>query len=145
VDILTGVDLSDDFIISTLSSLEINMDKTDDSSWTCTPPSFRPDLEREIDLIEELCRLYGYDQIPANFHYEGLYDLGDIDPEDGISRITNVLSGLGFHQCYVNSLTDDQTSSLMGNNAIPMKNPLSSTMSHFTHFIISGIIANIES
>ena len=140
VDILTGVDLSDDFIISTLSSLEINMDKTDDSSWTCTPPSFRPDLEREIDLIEELCRLYGYDQIPANFHYEGLYDLGDIDPEDGISRITNVLSGLGFHQCYVNSLTDDQTSSLMGNNAIPMKNPLSSTMSHLRTSLYPGLL-----
>ncbi|MFQ6678673.1 MAG: phenylalanine--tRNA ligase subunit beta [Fidelibacterota bacterium] len=144
IDILTGVDLSDHFIEKTLSSLEINVDKTSNSSWTCTPSLFRPDLEREIDLIEELCRVFGYDQIPASFHYEGLYDLGDIDPEDKITKISNSLSGLGFNQCYLNSLTDEKTSCLMEEISIPMKNPLSSAMSHLRTSLFPGLLQTLN-
>ncbi|MCH7613319.1 MAG: phenylalanine--tRNA ligase subunit beta [Candidatus Marinimicrobia bacterium] len=144
VDILAGVDLSDDFIQNTLSSLEIVVDNNRNGTWTCTPPSFRPDLEREVDLIEELCRMYGYDHIPASFHYEGLYDSNDIDPEDGITRITTVFSGLGFNQCYLNSLTDEKTSNLMGNNAIVMKNPLSSAMSHLRTSLFPGLLQTLN-
>ncbi len=144
VDILAGVDLSDEFIKDTLSSLEIVIDETGTGTWTCMPPSFRPDLEREVDLIEELCRMVGYDHIPASFHYEGLYDPGDIDPEDGITRIATVLSGLGFNQCYLNSLTDEKTSNLMGTNAIPMKNPLSSAMSHLRTSLFPGLLQTLN-
>ncbi len=144
VDILAGVDLSDDFIKDTLSSLEIVVDESGVGTWTCKQPPFRPDLEREVDLIEELCRMVGYDHIPASFHYKGLYDPGDIDPEDGITNITAVLSGLGFNQCYLNSLTDEKTSNLMGNNAIPMKNPLSSAMSHLRTSLFPGLLQTLN-
>jgi len=144
VDILAGVDLTDDFIQDTLSSLEIVTNNEENGIWTCMPPSFRPDLEREVDLIEELCRVYGYDNIKASFHYEGLYDLHDIDPEDSISKIVNVFSGLGFNQCYINSLTDEKTSDLIGKNAVAMKNPLSNSMSHLRPSLIPGLLQTLN-
>ena len=107
IDILSGCELSDTFVTDTLSNLDIEVKKDGSNKWTCIPPSFRPDLEREVDLIEECCRVYGYDKIHSSFHYGGLYDLAEVDPEDVLSLISNTMSGLGFRQCYLNSLTDE--------------------------------------
>jgi len=63
IDILSGCELSDSFVNATLSNLELDIKKDGKNKWICTPPSFRPDLEREVDLIEECCRVYGYDKI----------------------------------------------------------------------------------
>ncbi len=140
IDILSGCDLSDKFVKNTLSSFGIDVKKDGKNKWICTPPSFRPDLEREVDLIEECCRLYGYDKIHSSFHYGGLYDLAEVDPEDVLSTLALSLSGLGFRQCYFNSLTDKNTAGLLGDNAVTMKNPLSSTMSHLRTSLFPGLL-----
>ncbi len=48
-----------------LKNLELDVQEEDEVSFVVTPPSFRGDLEREIDLVEEVARLHGYDRIPA--------------------------------------------------------------------------------
>ena len=144
IDILSGCELSDSFVNATLSNLELDIKKDGKNKWICTPPSFRPDLEREVDLIEECCRVYGYDKIHSNFHYAGLYDLAEVDPEDVLSKIVIAMSGLGFRQCYLNSLTDENTAGLLGNNAIPMQNPLSSAMSHLRTSLYPGLLQTVN-
>jgi len=144
IDILSGFVLSDTFITDTLSKLEIDIKKDGKNKWTCIPPSFRPDLEREVDLIEECCRVYGYDKIHSSFHYGGLYDLAEVDPEDVLSVIANTMSGLGFRQCYLNSLTDEKTSGLMGNDSVAMKNPLSATLSHLRTSLFPGLLETVN-
>lgn len=47
------------------TNLELDIREEDETTWAVTPPTFRGDLEREIDLVEEVARLHGYDQIPA--------------------------------------------------------------------------------
>ncbi len=143
-DIISGIELSDDEITRMLRSLNIDVTQKNGGSWICIPPSFRPDLEREVDLIEELCRVYGYDHIHTSFHYNGLYDLGNIDPENGLIPITNVLKGLGFHQCFVNSLTNEKTSFLMGDHPVSMKNPLSRSMSHMRTSLYPGLLQSLN-
>jgi len=61
---LLGVELSDEFCQRTLTALGCNVDKAD-AAWRVESPSHRPDLEREVDLIEEVGRVYGLDRIPA--------------------------------------------------------------------------------
>ncbi len=62
-DALLGVEVTPADQAAILRRLECEVDE-DDSAWTVTPPSFRADLEREVDLIEEVGRVFGYDKVP---------------------------------------------------------------------------------
>ncbi|CAH2031523.1 phenylalanine--tRNA ligase subunit beta [Trichlorobacter ammonificans] len=62
---LLGLNLSSDRMADLFRSLEFNVIPTANGSFQVCVPSFRVDIEREIDLIEEICRLNGFDQVPA--------------------------------------------------------------------------------
>ena len=64
---LIGVELADDFIETTLGRLGFTLEKTGEGNWTVICPTFRADMELEADLIEELARFYGYDNIPMTY------------------------------------------------------------------------------
>ena len=64
---LLGVKLADDFIETTLDRLGFAMEKTGEGNWMVSCPSFRADMELEADLIEELARFHGYDNIPMTY------------------------------------------------------------------------------
>lgn len=140
IDILSGCQLTDSFVIKTLKSLDIKVSKQNPGQWKCIPPSFRPDLEREVDLIEELCRMYGYDQIHSRFYYSGIYDLAETDPEDPVREVVHFLSDIGLKQCYTNSLTDGHIAQIHKANAVELINPLNINMSHLRTSIYSGLL-----
>lgn len=62
---LLGTKLSRDEIAEILRRLHLEVDESSNEVITVKVPSYRGDLEREVDLIEEVARLYGYDRIPA--------------------------------------------------------------------------------
>ena len=66
INSLIGVDLEPSYIQQTLHSLGCNVSREGDSA-TVIPPSFRDDIERGEDIVEEVARLYGYDNIPSTF------------------------------------------------------------------------------
>ena len=62
-----GVAIEPDFVTDCLSRLGCRLQAVR-GGWSCTPPSYRFDLAIEEDLVEEVGRLYGYDQIPAQLN-----------------------------------------------------------------------------
>ncbi|RII31715.1 MAG: phenylalanine--tRNA ligase subunit beta [Geobacter sp.] len=62
---LIGIQLPKDEINNLLSRLECHVIDLADGSLQVTPPTYRVDIEREIDLVEEIARLNGFDKIPA--------------------------------------------------------------------------------
>ncbi len=62
---LVGVDFEADDCRALLESIGVQVEDSLQGTLRCTAPSFRSDLRRSIDLIEELARLYGYDNIPT--------------------------------------------------------------------------------
>lgn len=78
---LLGQDMSADFCRQTLTSLGCEV-TAENLPWVVTAPSFRLDLEREVDLIEEVARVYGMDRIEGVLPtvHKSLADLDKLDP-----------------------------------------------------------------
>ena len=68
--------------------------------------------DENFDVIEELARMKGYDNIPTDDFLYGHFFIDETDPQYYLQRFRDKLSGLGFFQHYSNSLQDKKTSNL---------------------------------
>jgi phenylalanyl-tRNA synthetase beta chain len=82
---------------------------TASGSITVTPPSWRRDLEREIDLIEEAARIYGYDAIPEDVSVP-MAPSARTDEDRVLARIRHVLTACGFDEALTISVVDAELS-----------------------------------
>jgi len=143
LDLLSGCDIDDAFVVDTLKALGCSV-KGKSENWTCTPPSWRPDIEREVDLIEEVIRIYGYDNVPSKYHYNGIMETHEPDPHKGLSKIISILTGLGFTQVFNNSLLSNRKVSLLDTIPVKVMNPLSDTMSRLRTSLVQGLLETAD-
>lgn len=135
---ILGVSLEEKNILPPLAALGIDGKKhgknQSEEVYELTIPTFRPDLTREIDVIEEVARLYGYDQIPT--HYPRL-NLAEIPSRQGnrferLDEIRHVLRDWGFSEALHYSFTSPQLLEELGApvaDAARLSNPLSEELS----------------
>ena len=139
-----GVAFDDKFIRSTLGGLGIGHKKKNDQ-YECVIPSFRPDLEREIDLCEELARVYGFDKIESKTAYVG--DVATIlaDEERTVDELRDYFSGMGFNEVMTNSLLSEQDAQTFSElNPLPVANPLSREMSVMRPSLLPGLLGSVN-
>ena len=120
--------------------------KRSEQMWV-EPPSFRPDVSREEDLIEEVARAYGYDRIPAELPKVRLFT-GRLNPDVQLMRrIKQSLKSLGLCEVWTLSLVGD---GLLDRCHIPqddplragvrLMNPLSSDQDMLRTFMLPGVL-----
>ena len=100
------------------------------SKFLCTIPSYRNDIDREVDLYEEIARVYGYNNIPIAQKFSNSYS-SIIDNAKQINNdIRSILPSKGFYEHYSNSLYSDKvlkdfnssdTSEIINESSIEMK------------------------
>jgi phenylalanyl-tRNA synthetase beta chain len=105
-----------------LTSLGLEPVQEDDCSLTFRPPSWRSDLEREIDLIEEVARIHGYNHIPED-RAVPLTSAPRGSRERVESAVRQLLSGAGFDETVTLSLVEDRLAQEIrsGPNASPLR------------------------
>ena len=102
INAFLGTDISTEDIVKIFDALEI---KTDLENMTVTPPSFRPDLEGEADIAEEVARFYGYDKIPVTL-LSGEATCGKkTDRQQAQDRINEILTAQGMYEIYTYTFT----------------------------------------
>jgi len=102
-------------------------------------PAWRPDLEREIDLVEEVARLVGYDRFPDDLQAYRPGTVPDAPAERLADRLRDTLIGLGLHEATTLSL-GPKTSDVQ-----PMVlNPLSQDEAYLRHDLLSGLVRRAE-
>ena len=131
IDRLIGKNIEKSHIKALLDGLEIDILKEDTDSLLLSVPPYRVDVQREADVIEEILRLYGYDNIPisANLNSDFLANFPEKDPDLFRSRISQMLAGAGFQEIMTNSLTNSKytewVEDLDASNHVNMLNALS--------------------
>ena len=143
LDLFAGCEISDKEVKTILDGLDIVSVKNKDY-WKCTPPSFRPDLEREVDLIEEIIRVYGYDNIPSAINYTSSYLLDHPDPEQPLEGLRNLFSAFGYQECQSNTLQSKQWTTIHRKKSIAMLNPLTEHMTHMRTDLLPGLFEAVD-
>lgn len=101
-------------------------------------PTFRPDIEREIDLIEEIARINGYDKIPT-VEKISITLGGKTDSLAFNDTLRDAATGLGFYEIISNSLQSKEISALTG-SPVEMLNPLSFDMAALRTSLLPGAL-----
>ncbi|MEW5801590.1 MAG: phenylalanine--tRNA ligase subunit beta [bacterium] len=93
-----GTQVPQEKVVRILQDLDFSVTRIDQKSLDVCVPAFRWDIEREIDLIEEVARIYGYSNIPVSYPSTALSPEQKTKSKDFEAKIRNVLIGLGFYE-----------------------------------------------
>lgn len=107
IDRLIGKSLTKDIIFTILENLDIKIKDEDNDGFTAIVPSYRVDVTREADVIEEILRIYGYDNIELNdaISSDYLAHFPKIPTESVQLKASDLLVSNGFFEISTNSLT----------------------------------------
>ena len=131
---LIGEEIPKEIIKEILTSLDIKINNVTEAGLGMTIPAYRNDVTREADVIEEILRVYGYNNIKFTEKLNASISANQLIEDYQIqNKIGNQLTALGFHEMMGNSLTSpkyiDLSKALSHENNIEMLNPLSNDLS----------------
>jgi phenylalanyl-tRNA synthetase beta chain len=107
-------------------------------------PSFRVDLKREVDLIEEIARLHGVDKIPGTAP-RGAIGSNEFDSVyDEIAEARRLLAGLGLNEAQGQTLVSDAAAILVSDSSVALANPLSSDMNVLRPSLLPGLLDSLR-
>jgi phenylalanyl-tRNA synthetase beta chain len=140
---ITGIVIPETKIESILTGLGIKILSKDKNSYQLEVPRFKSDVTREIDVIEELIRIYGFEHIPLQRNLQlSLNYKSDNKQRKGEIKIAELLKSNGFMEIMNNSLSSDKLyedkSSL-----VYLSNPLSAEMNVMRSSMLFGALESI--
>ena len=142
-----GFEINDAEMRWALEALGLCVSAQDDGVadiWEIGIPSFRGDLQREVDLIEEIVRIYGTDKIPESAVVARGIRQNDHRIYTFKDAVAEYLSDRNFDEAYLYSLRDpEETKYFFGEDAfksLALKNPLQSDQSHLRASLVPGLL-----
>lgn len=111
-----------------------------------TPPSFRFDLSIEADLIEEVARLYGYDNIPAIAPKAALTMLAQSESQRSHARVLQSVLARDYQEIVSYAFVDEQSETeLCGNDhPVALQNPIASNLAVMRSSLIGGLVGALR-
>ena len=148
VNSLIGKAIGEDTIETILKALEIEIKSKDGDKWELAVPRYRVDVQRECDVVEDILRIYGYDNVefPEKLNTSLAYGVKP-DPEKLRRRIAEQLTAQGFNEILNNSLTKvsyyESLEQLPLVNCVKIMNPLSSDLGVMRQTLLFGGLESI--
>lgn len=149
VNAVLGTQINQDDMVASLRGLELDV-KVEGELLVITIPSFRPDLIEEMDIIEEIARIYGYEHIPTTVP-GNITGSGRLAPEMAFeAHVRDLLTSAGLFEGLSYSLIDYRTLEAMGlpedaperTQIVGLRNPKSE---EFTHLRPTMLVSMLES
>ncbi|MFT7434611.1 MAG: phenylalanyl-tRNA synthetase beta chain [Psychromonas sp.] len=133
VDRLLGKVLPRDLIKDILVKLDIEIDSEIDSCLLLSVPAYRVDVTREADIVEEILRIYGFDNIELSDHLSSdfISNFKGVVPETQVLKISELLAANGFNEIQTLSIVKPSQNAIIGDESSQVKllNPLTEDLS----------------
>ena len=148
VNSLIGKAIGEDTIETILKALEIEIKSKNGSVWQLCVPRYRVDVQRECDVVEDILRLYGYDNVefPDKLNTSLAYGIKP-DPERLRRKISEQLTAQGFNEILNNSLTKvsyyEPLEQMPLAQCVKIMNPLSSDLGVMRQTLLFGGLESI--
>ena len=141
---LLGVEVPADFVPRLLADLGFRVEESQKGTWIAEVPSFRVDIEREADLIEEVARFYGYDKIPSEPTPVRSFEPPANRKRERVQKLREVLLHHGFDEVINFSFSDPEKEAAMGSGREPVAllNPLSARTATMRTTLMMGLLEN---
>jgi phenylalanyl-tRNA synthetase beta chain len=141
---LLGIGISHSDQIAFLTRLGLTVTGQTPGVTTFKIPSWRVDLKREVDLIEEVGRLYGVDKIPSTPPRGALGSNAFDAVYDQIGEARRILTGLGLDEAQGQTLISDTAARLVTGHVLALENPLSSDMNVLRPSLLPGLLDSLR-
>jgi phenylalanyl-tRNA synthetase beta chain len=139
---LLGVAVEEAFIQKTLTDLELGAELQQPGVWRVKVPSWRVDLDREADLVEEVARYYGYEKIPSVVPPLPVVEPIPDKSREMLARVRPILFHYGYNEVINFSFADADREQVLATGLVPVeiRNPISSRASLLRTSLLGGLL-----
>ncbi len=146
-----GASITKQEMVSFLEALRMDVSEKDADTLKVIPPTYRVDIEREIDLVEEVARMYGYDNIAETYPAIRPTDKAEMPVLGLHDRVCDILTGTGFSEIITFSFVSPESADLLnaGENStirsfVSLMNPLTTEQSVMRTSLLPGLFTSIK-
>lgn len=148
VNQLLGYNVAADFVEQTLSRLGMQVNDNgniDSKGWEVIPPSYRFDIAIKEDLIEEVARIYGYDNIQTKMPVLEI-ELKPAQDRLSIQQLRQTLVSLGYQEAISFSFADEKLEKQLNPEVklLKLANPISSELGAMRSTLLSSLIPSVQ-
>jgi phenylalanyl-tRNA synthetase beta chain len=138
---LLGMAIASDEVESILRGLGMAVSAVDEG-WSVIAPSWRFDISIEVDLLEELARVYGYNRLPVTPIHDSLTIQAAPESRRGMPQLRQQLVARGYQEAITYSFIDPAMHQAMaeGEEGVELLNPISADMSIMRTSLLPGLI-----
>lgn len=146
IENMLGLKLESSEIERLLTALGLGVAAAGDGQWCVTVPSHRFDISIEVDLIEELARLYGYNRLPVRYPAARLAPQPHSESRAELSKLRRLLVARGYQEAVTFSFIDPKTFALFHPDAEPLTlaNPISADLSVMRVSLWPGLVKALQ-
>ncbi|AJQ46378.1 TPA: phenylalanine--tRNA ligase subunit beta [Pseudomonas putida] len=147
---MLGMEMDPAQVEQLLNALELTTTKSGGSEgvaqWTVNVPSHRFDISLEVDLIEELARLYGYNNLPVRYPQARLAPQGKPETRGDLPTLRRLLVARGYQEAITYSFIDPKLFELFSPGVEPLllANPISSDMAAMRASLWPGLVKALQ-
>jgi phenylalanyl-tRNA synthetase beta chain len=144
LDSLLGHHIADTDVVEILERLGLSV-ATTDTGWSAIAPTWRFDIAIEQDLIEEVGRIYGYDNIPNQHPVAALTMHNHVEADMPLKRVRNLLVDRGYQEAITYSFVEPEQQKLVvpGVEPLVLPFPISADMSAMRLGLIQGLLNTV--
>jgi phenylalanyl-tRNA synthetase beta chain len=149
VDDVLGMSIARGEVIANLKALGMNVTPATRGTLSVVPPSYRSDLTREIDLIEEIVRLIGYEAVPTTFPSGALTEVADVGERRRLRDIKGFLAAQGLNEAVSWSFCTSRSNMLFpslraGRRAVEVVNPITQDDTEMRLSLCSTLVRGVR-
>lgn len=143
---MLGMDMDPAQVEQLLNALELKTQSNGEGVWTVQIPSHRFDISLEVDLIEELARLYGYNNLPVRYPQARLAPKARSEARGELPILRRLLVARGYQEAITYSFIDPKLFELFtpGVEPLLLANPISSDMAAMRASLWPGLIKALQ-